>query len=315
MSEHTTTPLTWAHALNLFETHLRARRSAARTLDYYLRDVRYLAAHLGGDAAPGDVTLGALRAFQVGLMTGDAAKKGKPLAAGTVARVVTVLRVFFRFLFAEGVLGQDPTARLERPRVTQALPGDKLSLKEVERLLGAADRTTPRGLRDRGLVELLYATGVRRAELLALDLGDIDHRERELVVRHGKGDKGRRVPITRSAFAAFADYLERGRLGLAKAGRESAAVFLSVRGRRLSPDALMAVLRRLGKRAGIRGDVKPHQLRRTFASHLLAAGTPLPVIQRLLGHARLDTTSRYLRVEADEVRRLVLLKHPRERFA
>ncbi len=143
----------------------------------------------------------------------------------------------------------------------------------------------------------------------------MDRREREVVVRAGKGEKGRRVPITRIAYAALVDdYVG---LGLASlAGRQAGgAVFLSSKGLRLSPDGLMFVLRELGRAAGIRAEVKPHMLRRTFASHLLASGTSLPVIQRLLGHARLDTTSRYLRVEADEVRRLVLLKHPRETFA
>lgn len=145
------------------------------------------------------MTLDQLRAYQGGLLTGATARRARPLAPSTVARATTAIAGFFAFLATEGLIPADPCARLERPRVPEKAPRDVLSLEEVERLLAAPEVTTPLGLRDRAILGDLYGTGLRRSELLDLDLGDVDQAERELVVRAGKGEKGRRVPLGRTA--------------------------------------------------------------------------------------------------------------------
>ena len=310
------TALAWDDALTLYEQHLRAKRSAERTVKGYLLEVVYLRDYVSPRGTlPGAVTLQDLRTYQCGLLTGATSRSGKRLSAGTASRVAVTLADFFGFLEAEGRIESDPTRRLERPSVPERVPEEVLTVREVKALLGAAQVTTPTGLRDRALVELLYATGLRRNEARDLDLGDLNHEEREVTVREGKGGKGRLVPLTRSAYEGLVAYLERARPVLAKPHPDSAcAVFLSEQGRRLSETGTREVLSKLARAAGIAKRVKPHTLRRTFATHLLQAGTNLRTIQVLLGHASLDTTAIYLRVDSTELRREVLLKHPREKL-
>jgi len=312
-------PISWEHATDLYETHLRAKRSAERTVKGYLLEVKYLDEHLAKrkrKPLPGEVTLQDLRVYQCGLLSGETTRTGKPSGASTVSRVTSQLSDFFSFLWDEGRIPEDPTRRLEHPKVPPRLPGDVLSVEEMKKYLGAAKTTTPRGLRDRALAEVLYATGLRRAELLALDLGEIDHKEREVTVLHGKGDKSRVVPLTRSAYLALMDYIDRARPVIARKLQEGAesAVFLSSRGRRLGAGALRRVLARIGRDAGLKGRIKTHTFRRSFATHLLQAGTSLRHIQVLLGHSNLNTTALYLKLDTRELRREVLLKHPRERI-
>jgi integrase/recombinase XerD len=306
--------LTWDHALDVYETHLRAKRSAARTVDGYLLEACYLQEHLG-DVAPDAVTLAQLRIYVTGLLTGTATRRGRPLSAGTVAKVVTLLRTFFAFLAVEGLRADDPALRLERPRVPEAAPGDVLSVEDARRLLAATEPTTPLGLRNRAILETAYSTGLRRSELLALDLGDLRHTEREVVVRRGKGGKGRVSPLTRTAYQALVEYLARGRPELVKSHADGErALLLSTRGRRLSPNAMAHMIEQQARLAGLSVRLTPHTIRRSFATHLLQNGVSLRHIQALLGHRSLETTAIYLRLDAQEVRREVLLKHPRERF-
>jgi integrase/recombinase XerD len=312
-----TKALAWNEAIDLYETHLRAERSAARTIEGYLLEVKYLHEHLApsGTTSPAHVTLDHLRRYQAGLLTGDASRSGKKLAAGTVARIASALGDFFSFLYQDERIPLDPSARLERVSVPERMPDEVLTKKEIVKFLGAADDTTPHGLRDRAFVEILYATGIRRNEARDLDLSDVNHEERELTVREGKGGKSRRLPITRSAYAKLMDYLERGRPSLAKRHEDSSrALFLSEQGKRISETGVLSILRRLRAKAGVKKNVKPHTLLRTFATHLLQAGTDLRTIQVLLGHKSLNTTAIYLRVDARDLRREVLLKHPRERI-
>jgi integrase/recombinase XerD len=251
----------------------------------------------------------------VGLLTGTASRSGRPNGASTVHRVTTALRSFFRFLAAEERIERDPTARLEHPRLPRPLPGDVLTTEEVTAVLDVPDLTDPGGLRDRALVELLYATGLRRNEALDLDLGDLDHDERWVRVLHGKGDKGRILPVTRSAWHHLLGYVERGRPSLATRHPDSScALFLSSLGRRLSEPSILRALRALGRQAGLARGLTPHTLRRSFATHLLQAGVSLRHIQALLGHASLTTTARYLGFDAHELRKELLLHHPRERI-
>lgn len=305
---------TWSDAVDAFDLHLRAHNRAARTRDGHRRELGYLHAFLGAATRPHQVTLADLRAYQAGLLAGQASRSRQPLAAGTVAKATSVVRAFFAFLAADGLLEADPAARLERPFVPERAPKDVLDVPEVRRLLAAPDRSTPTGLRDRALLELLYATGLRRNEALALDLPDLDHRERVVLVRRGKGGRGRAVPLTGSAYAAVASYLERARPALFRAGRPTLALWLSVRGNRLNETALRRLLAALRARAGLEKPLTPHTLRRSFATALLQGGASLRHIQLLLGHAHLDTTAIYLRLDPEELRRELILRHPRERF-
>lgn len=308
--------LSWLDAVGRYELHLLALRKAEGTVRGYRYEVERLRDHLLGEgvALPAEVELAHLRSYQAGLLSGTASRTGKPNAVRTVHRVTTTLDGFFAFLVEEGLLAENPARRLERPRLPQSLPGEVLADDEVRRLLAAPDRSKPEGLRDRALIEVFYAAGLRRCEALNLDLDDLDHSARELRVRHGKGDKGRLVPVTRSAWQEILVYVQQGRPTLATTHRDSGcAVFLSHLGRRLSEPTALRVLRRHAAIAEI-PHLTPHMLRRTFATSLLHAGVSLRHIQLLLGHESLATTAAYLRLDTRELRKELLLKHPRERF-
>jgi integrase/recombinase XerD len=296
--------ISWAEGLDLFSTHLRSAGRSPLTLTSYSRTLASFQRHVVRDLD--EVTLQDLRAFTSGLLAGTTTNRGRPAKPSTVARIATTLASFFGFLHAEGLLKESPAARLERPRVPEQFPGDVLDEKEVELLLDAPDRSTPLGLRDRALVELLYATGLRNEEALSLDLSDLDPQERVVRVT-GKGDKGRLVPVIRSAWSAVAEYVERGRPALA---RGCLALFVSSRGERLGKNGLLKLLRKLRESAGLVKNLTPHTLRRSFATALLRNGVNLREIQVLLGHKNLNTTARYLRLDTHELRREVLLKHP-----
>lgn len=314
MSRRTKSALTWEEAVDAFLAHLEARRASPRTLYDRRRQLANLETHLD-PLRLDQVRLCDLRGYQVGLLSGATAPRRQPLSAGAVANVSSAVRGFFAFLCEEGHLREDPARRLERPRLVERPPQDALKVDEVERLLAAAEGTTPVGLRDRALVEVLYAAGLRRAEALALDVHDLCRRERDLTVRHGKGDRARSVPLTRSAFHQLTAYLERGRPALVSAHADSlGALFLSTRGRRLDRATIRQVLLRLGQAARIGRAVRPHMLRRSFATHLLQSGASLRHIQLLLGHEHLDTTAVYLRLDPRELRTELLLRHPRERL-
>ena len=299
------TPLSWDRALQLYDDYLHTKRTAHATITCHHRTLRRLRDALG-DAAPtpADVTLDDLRRYQLNLL------KARQ-AAGTVANATGQLRSFFSFLFLDELLDQNPAARLASPKVPPRPPGVVLSVEDVRRLLEAT-RQSKHPLLERAVVEVLYCTGVRRAELLALDVFDIDHKERTLLVRAGKGEKPRLLPITPTCYEALSRYLEYGRPELERAPLE--ALFLGPRGVRLNQATLMRILHRLGDRAGLSVRVTPHCFRRTCATGLLKNGTNLRVIQAVLGHSNLEATSVYLCLSPEEVRSEVLSRHPRERF-
>ena len=232
----------------------------------------------------------------------------RQLARATVLRRLSSLRSFFKYLCRRDELDTDPTAALATPKVRRRLP-EFLELSEVELLLSAPDTKTVVGLRDQVILELLYSTGMRVSELLALNLSDLD-RQSTLVKVRGKGEKERILPVGGAAMSALDNYLIR-RHELEK-GKPFQAIFLSERGNRI-PDA-KSVRRRIEKYArvaGIRKKVTPHTLRHTFATHMLNAGADLRSVQELLGHASLSTTQIYTHVTADRLRRVYEKTHPR----
>lgn len=231
-------------------------------------------------------------------------------AVPTLARKLTAVRMFARFLVRERVRPDDFTELLSAPRMTRRMPGT-LTAEEVERLLEAPDPATPYGLRDRAFLELFYSSGLRVSELCSLTLQQVDL-ENGLLRVYGKGSKERVVPVGSKAKEALEAYLLAGRPVLVKA-KTGSSVFISERGTAISRKTIWVLIKRHAARAGIEKPVKPHLLRHSFATHLLAGGADLRAIQELLGHSNIATTQIYTAVEGGRVVREHEQFHPRNR--
>jgi integrase/recombinase XerD len=231
-----------------------------------------------------------------------------PVASATLARKIAALRSFYRHLRREGALEHDPTAELRGPRKTRTLPR-VLSREEVSRLLSEPRGADPRALRDRALLEVMYACGLRASEAIALELADVDLEEGLLCAR-GKGTKERIVPIGRQAVAALRVYCRSGRPELLAPGAES-HLFLNRRGTRLTRQGLYKIVQGHARRAGLEEKMSPHTLRHSFATHLLAGGCDLRSLQEMLGHADLATTQVYTHLSADRLKDAYFSAHPR----
>ena len=230
-----------------------------------------------------------------------------PLAPASVARALVVARGLHKFGVTEGVLASDVSAEVSPPSQGEVLP-DTLSVTEVTALLDACTTTTPLGLRDKALLEMLYATGARVSEVLALTVDDVADNTGVLMV-HGKGNKQRLVPVGTHAVDALDAYLVRGRPALATG--KSHALFLNARGSALSRQSAWTVIKTAAARAGLEKDVSPHTLRHSFATHLLEGGADVRTVQELLGHSSVTTTQIYTHVTADSLRQVWAGAHPR----
>ena len=226
----------------------------------------------------------------------------------SVARWLAAARGFFAFLIAEGVRSTDPSAHLEAPKAWRSLP-KTLSFEEVEALLATPERSTPRGLRDAAMLELLYATGLRVSELVGLRLGNL-HVDAGYVRCRGKGNKERVVPLGGEAEAALQRYLAEGRPELLR-GKRTDSLFVSVRGAPMSRQAFWKTIRRYGCEAGIATPLSPHMLRHSFATHLLENGADLRSLQIMLGHADISTTQIYTHVNRERLKHIYRDFHPR----
>jgi integrase/recombinase XerD len=278
-----------------------AARLAPRTVEAYRRDLALLEAFLR--SSPADASPEQLAAY-VARMRADG------LAGTTVARRVAALRSFYRHQVLVGARADNPAAELELPRRRRALP-KTLSPGEVERLIEAAAGVTPRALRDRALVELLYGAGLRVSEAVGLDRTSVDP-ENRIVRALGKGSKERIVPIGRPAVEALERYLGRGRPFLDT--RHRPELFLNAKGGPLTRAGVFLVLRRLAEKAGLDPErVHPHLLRHSFATHLLEGGADLRSVQEMLGHADLATTELYTHVSDRRRRELYYQAHPHAR--
>lgn len=236
----------------------------------------------------------------------DAMQGGK-ISARTAARRLSTLRQFFRFLLLEGRIGEDPTALLAAPKTWRNLP-KYLTTAQVEALLGAPD-TTPRGMRDRAMIETLYATGLRVSELVMLRPADVNL-DLGFVRVTGKGGKQRLVPLGAKAQQALREYLGEARAALLK-GRASPQLFVTGRGGGMTRQAFWLLLRRYGRQAGIFQKLSPHVLRHSFATHLLEGGAGLRSVQAMLGHADISTTEIYTHVMRTRLKSIVDEHHPR----
>ena len=236
-------------------------------------------------------------------------KRDREYASTTVARKVAAIKSFFHFLVSEGSITDDPTATLDSPRVKKYLPR-AIPQEDVEKLLKAARRkNTPRGVRDSAIVELLYATGMRVSELVALNVGDVDLASAS-VRCFGKGDKERVVPIYQRAVQAVETYLTKGRIHLLRDPDEKALV-LNQRGQRLTRQGLWLIVKGYVREAGLGAHVTPHTLRHSFATHMLRGGADLRNVQELLGHANIATTQVYTQISNERLREVYDEAHPR----
>ena len=280
---------------------LSTARLAPRTVEAYTRDLADFCTWLEG--SPDGATPDQLAAYV-------ASMRAAGLAGTTIARRVAALRSFYRHQVLLGARGDNPAAELELPRRRRTLPRT-LSPGEAERLIEAAAGTTPRSLRDRALVELLYGAGLRVSEAVGLERNGVDLEQR-IVRCIGKGSKERVVPVGREAVEALRRYLSRGRPYLDVHHRPE--LFLNARGGGLTRAGAFLILRRLAETAGLEpGRVHPHLLRHSFATHLLEGGADLRSVQEMLGHADLATTELYTHVSDRRRRELYFRAHPHAR--
>ncbi len=301
--------------LQEYLSHLAVERGLSEnTVAAYRRDLTRYAAYLAGAGARtlDDVEEGDVGAFVETMRSGS--DGGNPLSAASAGRAVVAIRGWHRFAAQEGRAATDPAAGVRPPASARRLP-KAVSTDDVARLLAAASLgDTPAAVRDRALLELLYGTGARISEAVGLDVDDVDlDREAAAVRLFGKGRKERVVPMGRYAVEALEAYLVRARPPLARTGRGTPALFLNARGERMSRQSAWAALRTAAARAGLEAHVSPHTLRHSFATHLLAGGADVRVVQELLGHASVTTTQLYTLVTAQTLREVYAATHPRAR--
>jgi len=291
-----------------FLAYLELERGLSRnTLDAYRSDLLQFGEFLDRRGLELTETRhGDIAAFLTQLAQG--AGERAPLAAATLARKIASLRSFYRHLRREGTLEHDPTADLRGPRKTRTLPR-VLSREEVARLLSEPRGANPRDLRDRALLEVMYACGLRASEAIGLELADVDLEEGMLRAR-GKGSKERIVPVGRQAVAALRAYLRSGRPALLGA-RPEPRLFVSRRGCGLTRQGLYKIVQGHARGAGLQAKISPHTLRHTFATHLLAGGCDLRSLQEMLGHADLATTQVYTHLSAERLKDAYFSAHPR----
>ncbi len=294
--------------IDAYLDHLRVERSlASNTLEAYARDLGALATHVGEDTDPAAIGYEAI----AGLMVKNV-ERG--FGARSSARQLSALRGFFRFLVRERAVPEDPTALVDRPKLSRRLPR-VLSFDEVERLLAAPDVTTDRGVLHAAMLHVMYASGLRVSELCSLRLADLDT-QRGVVRARGKGGKQRLVPVGEVALTHTTRYLLEVRPKQAPAGAHT--LFYSTRSARaargsgrFTREGIWRIVRRYAVSAGIVPLPSPHKLRHSFATHLLRGGADLRAVQAMLGHADLGTTEIYTHVAQDHLRAAHTKSHPR----
>ncbi len=294
------------HTLQTYLRYLERERGASPyTLRNYGREIGEFLDFLAekGIDAWDDVTPRLLDEW-----LGELARAG--VAPGSISRRLYEVRAFFRFLEKYGHIETNRLGSVRGPRLSRRLPR-YLTVDEVFALLRAANEDTPYALRDRAILELLYGSGIRLGELVALDVADVDLGRRELWVRAGKGGEERIALFGHAAEAALRTYLERGRPQLANPKRPSPALFLNRSGQRLSRVSVTRIVHTYAEKAGIRKNVTPHMLRHSFATHLMESGADIRVVQELLGHKSPQTTQIYTHVSQRHLKTIYDRYHPR----
>jgi integrase/recombinase XerD len=295
---------------------LKVASFSGRTIDSYRAHLAFFVGYLDNETDVEMITAVTpeiLHSYQTWLY-GVVDEKGRALSIATQAARLSVVRSFFRHLVKSDVLVYDPAAGLQLPKRKGILPRSVLSRAEMARLLAAPDTTTPLGLRDRAMLELLYSTGIRNAELRALTVYDLDLDGGVVRISEGKNAKDRVVPLGQVAATWLREYLteSRPKLLAARGGSEQ-RLFVSKTGRPLQPLGVIYPIRKHAKKAGIEKTVTPHTMRHTFATHLLAGRADIRHIQAMLGHASVATTQIYTRVEVTDLKAVHRRCHPREK--
>ncbi|HHT84185.1 MAG: site-specific tyrosine recombinase XerD [Bacillota bacterium] len=276
---------------------------ATNTLESYGRDLRQYCGFLSEDTSqtPETASQATIVAYLMMLR-----KQGK--ATATIARRLAALKAFYQFMLKENYVTKDPTDDLSSPKLERKLPR-VLTVDEVEKLLNQPDTSTPAGIRDKAMLEVLYATGIRVSELVSLNLDDIELDE-GFVRCIGKGSKERVVPMGEIAINALRSYLSKGRPKLVSNPGEN-ALFLNHHGRRLTRQGFWKIVKKYAAQLGIRKEITPHTLRHSFATHLLENGADIRAVQEMLGHADISTTQIYTHVTKDRLKDVYARSHPR----
>ncbi len=295
-------------ALDAYLRHIAVERGfSIHTQDAYRRDLR---GYLQWLAEQGVSDTSEVTSTLVARFAAEHATAEPPRAASSLSRMQSSVRGWHRFLAREGIEEDDPALRLRPPKLPRRLP-KALTIGQVEQLLAAPAADEPIGIRDRALLELLYATGARVSEAVGLDVDDVT--QGDLLRVRGKGDKERIVPLGSYARAAIDAYLTRVRPALAARGRASSRLFLGARGAPMTRQGAWLVIRAAAEGAELTSAISPHTLRHSFATHLLQGGADVRVVQELLGHASVATTQIYTHVSVDALRDVYLTAHPRAR--
>lgn len=277
---------------------------AKNTIVSYERDLKAYLKYI--KTVENILTVGDIQRIEIVHFLGYLKEQGK--SSRTIARNIASIRAFHQFLLREKAADQDPSVHIETPQLERTLP-KVLNLQEVERLLDTPKLDTLFGIRDKAMLELLYATGIRVSELIGLNIDDA-HLTMGFVRCIGKGNKERIIPLGRTAATAIQAYLEKGRPRFIKKNRED-ALFLNHHGRRLSRQGFWKILKGLTKEARIEKDLTPHTLRHSFATHLLENGADLRAVQEMLGHSDISTTQIYTHVTKARLKDVYSQFHPR----
>lgn len=297
--------------LKLYDDELRVRFSERTAVDYVGHAGFLLRWLEGRGVGLFEARTNDLFAFQSDLLT-LRMKNGKPYSVAFQSRRLSAIKSFFRFLYRRSYMLHDPAAPLQLPRIGKRLPRTILTPLEARRILESVRKRTPVALRDRAILETLYATGIRAGEVSNLTPYDIDTEEGVLRVVLGKGRKDRNVPLTRAAAVAIEAYMDQGRPRLVGKAR-APFLFLQARGAKLQRATLARMVRERAVEAGVKKRVTCHTFRHSVATHLLKGRADIRHIQSLLGHASLGTTERYTRVEISDLKQVVRRAHPRGR--
>jgi integrase/recombinase XerD len=273
------------------------------TLESYRRDLRLFALWLASER--GKTLVNAERVDLLGYLAHKFHRRAKPRSA---ARLLSSLKRLYRFLLREGRITADPTLQVEAPKLPRSLP-KSLTEEDIERLLAAPDVETPRGLRDKAMLEALYASGLRVSELVSVAVAQVSQ-DMGVVRIVGKGSKERLVPLGEEALAWIRRYVAQARPEILD-GKRTDALFVTARGESMTRQAFWHLIRRYAAKAGLSKQISPHTLRHAFATHLLNHGADLRVVQLLLGHADISTTQIYTHVARERLKQLHAKHHPR----
>lgn len=289
--------------IDRFHNHLLLERGMSNnTAEAYTEDVRKLLRNLSDNSISAtDTTLTDLQSFAADL-------HDLGIAPRSVARIISGIKSFFKWLRSEHYIENDPTILLESPRLGQHLP-QILSVEEIDAMIDAIDMSTFEGVRNRAIIETLYGCGLRVSELTNLEISRISFDD-EFIIVLGKGSKERLVPMSPVSITAIRDYMEQRAEIPVKNGEEN-ILFISRRGGRLSRMMIFYIVTGLAELAGVRKKISPHTLRHSFATHLLEGGANLRAIQQMLGHESISTTEIYLHLDRSHLRQEILAHHPR----